>query len=126
MEEYFHEHQLNNIEDEEGQLSIDVYQTDDELVIQSTVAGVTLDDLEILVHNDMLIVRGKRLPPEPVHSEQYLYRECYWGPFSRTIVLPRDVDASQIKASLRNGLLVIKMPKIINESFKKVEVEMEK
>jgi HSP20 family protein len=124
MEQYLYEEPINV--DEEGQLSIDVYQTSDELIVQSTVAGVTLDDLEILVHGDMLIVRGKRLPPVPVNPEQYLYRECYWGPFSRTIVLPRDVDASQIKANLKNGLLTIKMPKIYSESFKKVEVEIEK
>ncbi|MEK7673900.1 MAG: Hsp20/alpha crystallin family protein, partial [Patescibacteria group bacterium] len=74
---------------------------------------------------DMLIIRGKRLPPEPINPEQYLYRECYWGPFSRTIVLPRDVDASKIKASLKNGLLIIKMPRAHSESFKKVEVRIE-
>mgnify|MGYP001558549742 FL=1 len=124
MEGYFHEQQLNT-DEEEGQLSIDVYQTNDELVVSSTVAGVTLDDLEILVHGDMLIIRGKRLPPEPINPEQYLYRECYWGPFSRTIVLPRDVDASKIKASLKNGLLIIKMPRAHSESFKKVEVRIE-
>ena len=124
MEGYFHEQQLNT-DEEEGQLSIDVYQTNDELVVSSTVAGVTLDDLEILVHGDMLIIRGKRLPPEPINPEQYLYRECYWGPFSRTIVLPRDIDASKIKASLKNGLLIIKMPRAHSESFKKVEVRIE-
>lgn len=111
--------------DEEGQLSIDVFQTPSELVIQSTVAGVTLDDLELLVHGDMLIIRGKRLPPQAVRPEHYLYRECYWGPFARTVVLPRDVDASKISASLKNGVLTIRLPRVGGESFRKVSVRGE-
>lgn len=118
-----HTHSVNL--EEEGQLSIDVYQTGDEIVILSTVSGVTMDDIEILVHGDMLIIRGKRLPPEPVKPEQYFYRECYWGPFSRTIILPRDIDVSNVKAKIRNGVLTIHLPKIASQSFKRVGVEAE-
>lgn len=114
-----------NLGDEEGQLSIDVFQTPAELIIQSTVAGVTLADLELLVHGDMLIIRGKRLPPQPVRPEHYLYRECYWGPFARTVVLPRDVDATKINASLKNGVLTIRLPRVGGEAFRKVSVRGE-
>ena len=124
MDQNFHQHQVN-LEQEEGQLSIDVFQTDTDLVVQSTVAGVTMEDLEILVHGDMLVIRGKRLPPDPARAEQYLYRECYWGPFARTIVLPRDVDPNRIKAGLKNGILTVRIPRVSTESFKKVDVRFE-
>ena len=121
-----HEHNLINLEEEEeGQLSIDVYQTEDELVIQTAIAGVKLEDLEVLAQSDMLIIRGKRYPPENVKPEQYIYRECYWGPFSRTIILPRDVDTSQIKASLKDGILTIKLPKIQKSQFQKIDIKLE-
>jgi len=123
MNDFEHIHSVRL--EEEGQLSIDVYHTSDEVVILSTVSGVTMDDIEILVHGDMLIIRGKRLPPEAINSEQYLYRECYWGPFSRTIILPRDVDTSNIKAKVRNGVLMIRLPKIRSEAFKRVSFEVE-
>jgi HSP20 family protein len=123
MNDFDHIHSVRL--EEEGQLSIDVYHTSDEVVILSTVSGVTMDDVEILVHGDMLIIRGKRLPPEAIKSEQYLYRECYWGPFSRTIILPRDVDTSNIKAKVRNGVLMIRLPKIRSEAFKRVSLEVE-
>lgn len=71
-ESYFHQHpeQPVNLEDDEGQLSLDVFQTESELVVQSTVAGVDLNDVEIMIHGDLLIIRGKRLPPQPVKPEQ--------------------------------------------------------
>lgn len=124
MDDYSQQSEVS-LGDEEGQLSIDVFQTPTELVIQSTVAGVTLDDLELLVHGDMLIIRGKRLPPQSVRPEHYLYRECYWGPFARTVVLPRDVDSSKINASLKNGVLTIRLPRVGGESFRKVSVRGE-
>ncbi len=123
MSELDYTHPINLENEEEGQLSIDVYQTENRVVVISTVSGVTMDDLEILVHGDMLIIRGRRLPPEAVKPEQYLYRDCYWGPFSRTIILPRDVDLSQIKASIKNGILMISLPRVQGEAFKKISVE---
>ncbi|MCL4358351.1 MAG: Hsp20/alpha crystallin family protein [Patescibacteria group bacterium] len=123
MSELDYTHPINLENEEEGQLSIDVYQTENRVVVISTVSGVTMDDLEILVHVDMLIIRGRRLPPEAVKPEQYLYRDCYWGPFSRTIILPRDVDLSQIKASIKNGILMISLPRVQGEAFKKISVE---
>lgn len=112
-----------NLEEEEGQLTVDIYQKDNELVIVSPVSGVSMNDIEILAHGDMLIIKGKRLPPESVKVTDYLYRECYWGPFSKTIILPNDVDTSKIKASLKDGILIIRIPKIGEGSFKKIELE---
>ncbi|GIW66192.1 MAG: hypothetical protein KatS3mg095_0090 [Candidatus Parcubacteria bacterium] len=123
MEELEHFHPLNLEEGEEGQLAVDVYQKDNELVIVSPISGVTMNDIEILIHGDMLIIRGKRLPPENPKITDYLYRECYWGPFSKTIILPRDVDTDNIKANLKDGILIIRIPKLRGGTFKKIELE---
>jgi len=96
---------------EEGQLSVDVYQTPDNLVVKSTIAGVNPEDIDISINNDMLTIRGKREMNENIKADDYLYRECYWGSFSRSIILPVEIKAEQIEASLENGVLTIILPK---------------
>jgi HSP20 family protein len=123
MDEFEHLHPINLEDSEEGQLAVDVYQKDNELVIVSPISGVTMNDIEILVHGDMLIIRGKRLPPENPKITDYLYRECYWGPFSKTIILPRDVDVENIRANLKDGILMIRIPKLREGSIKKIELQ---
>ncbi|MBI5071956.1 Hsp20/alpha crystallin family protein [Candidatus Falkowbacteria bacterium] len=107
----------------EGQLSVDVYHNDKEIVVRSTVAGVKPEDLNILVNNDLLTIRGKREAEANINPSDYLYRECYWGGFSRTIVLPQDVKADKIKAILKNGLLTIILPKAVSDAQIKVKEE---
>ena len=106
----------------EGQLAIDVYQTDGELVIQSTIAGIKPEDLDITVQEDTVIIRGKR---EKIGTEEknYFYQECYWGPFSREIILPVEADASRAEASMKEGVLTIRIPKIVREKKKKIIVK---
>lgn len=96
---------------EEGQLSIDVYQTQKEIVIKSTIAGVKPADIDIAINNDMLTIRGKREMANTVKNEDYLFRECYWGAFSRSIILPVEIQAEKIDASLENGVLTVVLPK---------------
>lgn len=96
---------------EEGQLSIDVYQTSSKIIIKSTIAGVKAEDIDISINNDMLTIRGKREMMEKIREENYLYKECYWGSFSRSIILPVEIDAENIEASLENGVLTITLPK---------------
>ena len=96
---------------EEGQLSVDVYQTESKLIITSTIAGVKSEDIDIALNNDMLTIRGKREMKREINDEDYLYRECYWGNFSRSIILPVEVRAEKIEASLENGVLTIVLPK---------------
>jgi HSP20 family protein len=96
---------------EEGQLSIDVYQTPKAIVVKSTIAGVKPEDIGISLNNDMLTIRGKRNMKEVVRDEDYLYRECYWGSFSRSIILPVEVAAEKIEAELENGVLTVTLPK---------------
>jgi HSP20 family protein len=96
---------------EEGQLSIDVYQTPETIIVKSTIAGVKPEDIDISVTNDMLTIRGKRQMQEEVRDHEYLFRECYWGSFSRSIILPVEIQADKIEAFLENGVLTISLPK---------------
>lgn len=108
---------------EEGQLSIDVYQTPDDLVIKSTIAGVKAEDIDISVNNDMLTIRGRRETSEKISENDYLYRECYWGAFSRSIILPMEIEPDKIEASLENGVLTVILPKAKNAKQINVKVK---
>jgi len=106
---------MNNLEDleyQEGQLAVDIWQTEDEFVIQSTIGGVTEDDLEILAEGETIKISGQRKQTHEVPPENYLRQECYWGKFSRTIVLPEPIDEEKIVATLKNGILTIVLPKL--------------
>lgn len=109
-------------EEYDGQLTVDVYQTNDEIIIQSTIAGVDQNDIDISVTNDMVTVKGKRAAQEKVRSSDYYYQELFWGSFSRSIILPEDVDSDNAKASMKNGLLTIRLPKLANTKIKKVKI----
>ncbi len=109
----------------EGQLSLDVYQTESDVVIKSTVAGISSDDIDITITNDMLTVKGVRSRDEEVRPEDYYYQECYWGPFSRSVILPADVEADLIKATLKNGILTIRLPKSEKVKTKKISINTE-
>ena len=102
----WHEHQ------QEGQLAVDVAETETDLVVVSTIAGALAEKLEVYLHNDLLTIRGVRLSPiETLNQESYFHQECFWGKFSRTIVLPVDVKSDLAKAEYNNGVLLIKIPK---------------
>ncbi len=95
----------------EGQLSLDIYQNDKNLIVKSTIAGARPEDIQISIKNDLLTIRGKRDLPNDIAEADFLFRECYWGAFSRSIILPIDVQADKIKASMDNGVLTITLPK---------------
>ncbi len=104
----------------EAQLSCDVWEDKDNIIIKSTVAGVKPSDLEISVSNDLLTIRGSRHQEEEISEENYFSRECYWGSFSRSIVLPREINQKKIEATIKNGVLTIKLPKKYKTSDIKV------
>ncbi len=108
--------------DAEGQLTIDVYQTENEIVIKSTIAGVKPEDLDVSINNDMVTIKGERKNEEVVNGENYYYQECYWGFFSRSVVLPVDIIADKAEASLKNGILVLRLPKADTTKIKKIQV----
>lgn len=99
-------------EEEEGQLTVDVYQTPGEIVIKSMVAGVKPEDLDISITRDMVTIKGKRETERFVKEEDYFHRELYWGSFSRTIMLPAEVDVEEAEAIEKHGLLILRLPKV--------------
>ncbi|OGI16783.1 MAG: hypothetical protein A3J63_03360 [Candidatus Moranbacteria bacterium RIFCSPHIGHO2_02_FULL_40_12b] len=109
-------------DESEGQLTIDVYQTDTDIVIKSTIAGVKPEDLDISITNDMITVKGERKNEEVVEGDNYYYQECYWGSFSRSVVLPVDVISEKAEASLKNGILTIRLPKADTTKTKRIQV----
>lgn len=112
-------------EESEGQLTVDVYQNKDDLIVQSTVAGVAPEDLEINITNDAVTVSGRREKMEKVEEKDYFYQECFWGRFSRSIILPQEVDPEKSTASIKNGVLTIKMPKLNRRRAKKLKVKFD-
>lgn len=107
----------------EGELAVDVYQTDQDFVIQTTIAGIKPEDLNVCVENDVITMRGNRKRPEEKEEKSYFYQECYWGFFSRQIISPVEIDASRAQASLKEGILTIRIPKIEREKKRKIEVK---
>jgi HSP20 family protein len=114
---------LEETEGEEGQLTIDVYQNPSNIVIKSTIAGVSPEDIDISITNDMVTIRGKRTKDEKIEAENYYYQELYWGAFSRSVILPVEVEADKAKAGIKNGILTIKLPKSEKIKTKKIQVK---
>jgi HSP20 family protein len=106
----------------EGQLTIDVYQTDNDIVIKSTIAGVKPEDLDVSINSDMVTIRGERKNEETVTEDSYYYQECYWGSFSRSVILPVDVLADKAEASMKNGIFTLRLPKADTTKTKKIQV----
>ena len=110
---------------EEGQLTIDVYQTKDLIIIKSIIGGVRPENLDISITVDMITIKGTRINPDEIKSDDYYYQECFWGCFSRSIILPCDVKAEKVEATMKNGILTVKLPKIEKNSSMKIKVKEE-
>lgn len=110
----------------EGTLAIDAFQTDKALIVQSPIAGVEKNDLDVYLEDDILIIRGERKREdvgEEIKDKDFFTQECYWGPFSRSLRLPLDnLDTDNISASMKNGILTISIPKIERAKSKKIQI----
>jgi HSP20 family protein len=109
-------------ENEEAELSVDVYQTPTDIVIQTMVAGVKPEDLELSISRDMITIRGEREESRTVDEDNYFTKELYWGKFSRTISLPAEVEPEEVEATERHGLLTVKIKKVDKEKKNTVKV----
>ena len=112
------------LDEGEGQLTIDVYQTPEEIVVESTIAGVEPENLDIDISPEAVTIRGKREKEHRISDEDYFYQECYWGKFSRSVILPQEIDPEKSAAALKNGVLTIHMPKIDRRKSKKLKVSL--
>ena len=107
----------------EGELAIDVYSTEKDVVIQSVIAGVRPEEIDITVENDVVTIKGNRRNPNETEEKHYLHEECYWGPFSRQVFLPEDIDVKNVTAIMKDGVLTLRLPKLHLEKTKQVKIE---
>lgn len=106
----------------QGELAVDVYQTDNEIIIQSTIAGVKPEDLDISIENDTITISGERTNVIEDKGKNYFYQECFWGSFSRQIILPEEVDGSKAEATMKDGVFTLRLPKIERKKANKIKV----
>lgn len=102
----------------DGELVVDVYELDGYVIIKSAIAGVRPEDLDISIENDTVSIKGNRKEVSTESHRNYFHQECYWGSFSREIILPTEVDGGKTEASMKNGILTIKVPKIEHQKKK--------
>ena len=111
--------------EEEGELAVDLCENKDELILQATIGGVEINELDISITNDMITVRGERKREDKDKIEKVYYNECFWGPFSRSLILPQEINADKAKATIKNGLLTIHLPKLMKTKRKTLKIEEE-
>ncbi len=111
------------LKQEIGQLSVDIYKTANELVILAPIAGINKDDIKLSITNDVLVIQGERPLREAVAEENYYTQECFWGNFSRAIVLPEEADSKNVSASFDNNVLEIRIPKGETKQTKIIKIE---
>ena len=118
---------LNFLDDEdsdsEGELTVDVYETPSHIIVKTIIAGVKKEDMDIALSRDMVAIRGKREEEQNIDEGNYFHRELYWGTFSRTILLPQEVDIERAEAVENQGMLTIRLPKIDKGRQTKLKVK---
>jgi HSP20 family protein len=105
-----------------GQLAVDVYETKEKLVVKGRVAGVNKNELDVSISDNTLTVKGTLSAGNEEGVENYFLQECYWGEFSRSIVLPVPVKEDEIEAMLKDGVLTISFNKVKQDTVKKIQV----
>ena len=125
-EDYFLDDlEQNSLEEDQafGQLAVDVYQTEKDIVVKAPVAGVKTDDLDIMVTDELVSIKGERKEEKEVDEDRYHSKECYWGAFSRTVTLPAAVVPDKAEAKFKDGILVIRVPKANQSRMMKLKVK---
>lgn len=109
-------------DNEEGELAVDVYEDGNNIYIQSMIAGVEPEDIDVAITREMVTLRGKRMNPADIPDDDYYHQELYWGGFSRKVVLPEEIDPDRSEAIEKHGLLVLKLPKLNKKRTQKLEI----
>lgn len=110
--------------EEEGQLTLDVWNNPKEIIIQTIVGGVRPEDLDVSIMQDHVTIRGKRQREEEIARDNFYYQELYWGTFSRSVALPQEIDIDNTEAALKHGLLTIRLPKLDKQRTQKLKVKV--
>ncbi len=116
------ENLIESTETADGQLAVDVFNTEDTMIVKAMIAGVRPSDMDIDIARDMVTIRGKREEEYEISENDYYHRELYWGTFSRNILLPEEVDVDAAEATEKNGLLTIRLPKLDKRRKAKLQV----
>jgi len=101
--------------DQDGELVVDVFETNNDFVVLAAIAGVQIKDIDISLEKDMMVIKGNRQDPHETPGKKYFYQECFWGPFSRKIILPENVNVEEADAQIDKGILTVKIPKTENK-----------
>ena len=110
-------------EEKDGELTVDIYQTPEMIVVKTMIAGVRPEDLDISITRDIVSIKGRREEEKVVRDEDYFARELYWGTFSRTVSLPAEIDVDEAEAVEKHGLLILKLPKLDKKKQSKLKVK---
>jgi HSP20 family protein len=110
-------------EPEDAQLTIDMFQTPDSIILKAMVAGVRPEELQVTITRDTITIKGHREEDKTIVDDDYYFSELYWGGFSRTVLLPEEVDPESAEATQRHGLLTIRMPKIDKKKKQQLRVK---
>ncbi|PIR55000.1 Hsp20/alpha crystallin family protein [Candidatus Peregrinibacteria bacterium CG10_big_fil_rev_8_21_14_0_10_36_19] len=116
-------HSDSPIKKEVGQLSLDIFQTPKEIVILAPIAGVAKEDIHLSLTEDVLVIKGERKLHEVIDEDSYYTKECFWGLFQRSIVLPLEADTKHISASFDLNVLEIRIPKTERESTQIIKIK---
>ncbi|MGB8816285.1 MAG: Hsp20/alpha crystallin family protein [Minisyncoccia bacterium] len=110
-------------EEEEGELAIDLHQTPNDIILKTIVAGIRPEDIDISISRDMVTIKGKREESHDIIGEDYFHKELYWGAFSRTVILPTEINVDEAEALNKNGMLLIKLPKLDKNRQTKLKIK---
>lgn len=114
------------------QLDVDVFQTDDMIVVYAQAAGADMTDVHVSIEGDadIVLIEGRRLRPEHIAFPKrkpdgaFFTEECIWGDFYRRIILPESVDIEQADAKIKNGVLILVLPLLKAEEKEKVKLKI--
>lgn len=110
-------------EDFPGQLAVDVYETDEKLIVKARTAGVNKEDLDVSISDGILTISGTLSSGDDTAATQWHIQECFWGEFSRTVALPVAVKEEEVGAVLKDGVLTISFNKVKQEQAKKITIQ---
>ena len=106
-----------------GQLAVDVYETDEKLIVKARTAGVNKQDLDVSISDGVLTISGTLSSGDESEAVQWHIQECYWGEFSRTLALPVQVKEEEVEAVLKDGVLTIGFTKVKTEQARKIQIQ---
>jgi HSP20 family protein len=104
-------------------LAVDLYETNDELVVTAVVPGVKPDDIDITIQGEVLTIKGETRQSDTVSADAYHHRERWHGRFFRQIALPKSVKGDQADARFENGILTLRLPKAEEAKERRIRVQ---